>query len=108
MFSPRGHVSEAQLRFWETRGLFSLDRNPYLLAALIYIYDHAPGGDLPRNAGTLFRMLVRALWNVKEVEWHNKVLSDTHSSLWHKERSAKALKRLQSGGTPANAAPASG
>jgi hypothetical protein len=33
-----------------------------LLAALIYIYQNGPDGDLPRNTGQLFRGLARALW----------------------------------------------
>jgi hypothetical protein len=63
---PEG-ASESQLRFWEERGLFNLARNPYLLAALIYVHDRTPEGDLPRNMGTLFRMLVRALWERERV-----------------------------------------
>jgi len=44
------------------RSLVELARNPYLLAALIYIYLNAPAGALPRNAGQLFHALVKALW----------------------------------------------
>jgi hypothetical protein len=44
------------------RHLSHLARNPYLLAALIYIYQNGPDGDLPRNTGQLFQGLARALW----------------------------------------------
>lgn len=46
----------------DVRGLFRLAKNPYLLAALLFVYDNAPDGDLPRNNGTLFRALARASW----------------------------------------------
>jgi hypothetical protein len=53
---------------WERRNsrhLFHLARNPYMLGALVYLYQHIPDGDLPRNTGTLFRELVRRLWELE-------------------------------------------
>jgi hypothetical protein len=44
------------------RHLSPLADNPYMLAALIFIFANVPGGELPRNAGALFRSLARALW----------------------------------------------
>jgi hypothetical protein len=46
----------------DARHLSHLARNPYLLAALIYIYQNLPDGNLPRNTGQLFRSLAGALW----------------------------------------------
>ncbi len=46
----------------DARHLFRLARNPYLLAALIFVYTSSPDGDLPRNTGALMRMLAQALW----------------------------------------------
>lgn len=39
-----------------------LTRNPYLLSALVYLFERSPEHDLPRNAGKLFQGLARALW----------------------------------------------
>lgn len=50
--------SEAQ----SSRHLSPLAGNPYMLAALIFVFANVPGGELPRNAGALFRGLARALW----------------------------------------------
>lgn len=44
------------------RSLFRLARNPYLLSAMIYVYDSSQDGSLPRNTGALFQGLTRALW----------------------------------------------
>lgn len=43
-------------------GLMLLARNPYLLSALIIVFEQSAGGTLPGNTGTLFRGLARALW----------------------------------------------
>src|SRR5690606_41276123 len=48
-----GYIWHRQDAFY----LLRLARNPYLLAALIYIYKNSPEGDLPRNAGLLFRQI---------------------------------------------------
>ncbi|MGR7025562.1 TIR domain-containing protein [Geodermatophilus sp. URMC 62] len=45
-----------------SRDLFHLATNPYMLTALIYMYDYSPGRRLPSNMGILFRRLIRALW----------------------------------------------
>ena len=50
------------------RQLIHLARNPYMLAALIYLFIQIPEGELPRNTGTLFRRLVRALWEREPVQ----------------------------------------
>ncbi|MEZ4669738.1 MAG: FHA domain-containing protein [Anaerolineae bacterium] len=42
------------------RSLSRLSANPYMLSALIFIFQE--GGNLPTNTGTLFRDLARALW----------------------------------------------
>ncbi len=39
-----------------------LSTNPYLLSALIYLFEHSSGEAVPRNAGALIRGLARALW----------------------------------------------
>ncbi len=44
------------------RSLFRLAQNPYLLAALVFVYINMPDGDLPRNNGSLMRALANALW----------------------------------------------
>lgn len=44
------------------RHLFRLARNPYLLAALIYVYTANSHKALPSNTGKLFQRLVSALW----------------------------------------------
>ncbi len=46
----------------ESRSLFRLAKNPYLLTALMVVYKSSPEGDLPRNNGALFRRLAMALW----------------------------------------------
>lgn len=45
-----------------TTSLFQLAQNPYMLGALTYLYENSPNGRLPRNNGTLFQALARALW----------------------------------------------
>lgn len=46
----------------ESRGLASLIRNPYMLAALIFLYQQPGAQQLPHNNGALFARLTRALW----------------------------------------------
>jgi HEAT repeat protein len=46
----------------EGTGLLPLAQNPYMLSALIFLFEHTADGALPRNAGTLVRGLARALW----------------------------------------------
>lgn len=45
----------------DARHLYSLTRNPYMLSALIIVFDTTPNQELPRHNGKLFQMLVRAL-----------------------------------------------
>lgn len=42
--------------------LAQLAVNPYLLSALIYVFDQMPNDDLPRNSGMLFKSLAKTLW----------------------------------------------
>ncbi len=44
----------------DDRSLNRLSRNPYMLSALILLYQS--GGELPTNGGALFAKLARALW----------------------------------------------
>jgi len=46
----------------DPRRMSTLVVNPYLLGALVYLFEQSPGGDLPANNGALFRALARALW----------------------------------------------
>ena len=55
-------------RFTTPRPVAALARNPYLLTALIYLYLSAPEHVLPRNAGGLFRNLVKLLWKREETK----------------------------------------
>lgn len=55
--APRpGPTNERDANLW------TLARNPYLLTALIYLYQHSPSGTLPSNTGMLFRRLTSTLW----------------------------------------------
>lgn len=45
-----------------SRSLFRLAKNPYLLAALIFVFEQSPIGELPRNNGALMRAPAKALW----------------------------------------------
>ncbi|RMG70050.1 MAG: NACHT domain-containing protein [Chloroflexi bacterium] len=46
---------------WEEhRSLIHLARNPYMLAALLTVYEYQ--GDLPTNTGALFHTLAQVLW----------------------------------------------
>jgi tetratricopeptide (TPR) repeat protein len=49
--------------------LIKLTRNPYLLTALIIVYDNSKGGELPYYTSELFGRLVNALWE-REREKH--------------------------------------
>jgi ribosomal protein S18 acetylase RimI-like enzyme len=42
--------------------LHRLASNPYLLSALIYLFQYSAAEQIPRNAGRLFNRLSRALW----------------------------------------------
>lgn len=42
--------------------MLKLIRNPYLLGALIRLFEYSDIGKLPRNSGQLFRKLTKALW----------------------------------------------
>lgn len=53
-------LSENEETRESAHSLARLAHNPYMLSALIVVYEH--GGNLPRNTGTLFRRLARALW----------------------------------------------
>jgi HEAT repeat protein/tetratricopeptide (TPR) repeat protein len=43
-------------------GLAHLATNPYMLRALVYVYERSVPADLPHNAGLLSRRLTEALW----------------------------------------------
>ncbi|MBZ0281645.1 MAG: TIR domain-containing protein [Anaerolineae bacterium] len=50
--------------FWakqDRRHLYHLARNPYMLSALIVVFDSSSDKQLPSNNGKLFRMLINAL-----------------------------------------------
>ncbi len=53
---PQNEVTE------NAQNLMRLAKNPYLLAALVFVYRASPHGDLPRNNGALMQKLARALW----------------------------------------------
>ncbi|MEO8612459.1 MAG: TIR domain-containing protein [Chloroflexota bacterium] len=56
-------LPDDKARWEDAHSLFRLARNPYLLAALIFVYDKAPDSDLPRNNGALMQKMTRALWD---------------------------------------------
>jgi HEAT repeat protein len=58
-FLVRARLTNAR-RFEDTRYLLQLTHNPYMLSALIIVFQN--GGELPRNTGTLFHRLAMALW----------------------------------------------
>lgn len=45
-----------------THSFLHLAKNPYLLSALITIYQNSPNTNLPRNNGLLFQTLTKYLW----------------------------------------------
>ncbi|MGB3514121.1 MAG: hypothetical protein WBA93_33920 [Microcoleaceae cyanobacterium] len=49
--------------------------NPYLLYALIIIYQYEPGNKLPQNSGALFSRLVKALWKREREKPNTELLS---------------------------------
>ncbi|RME00354.1 MAG: TIR domain-containing protein, partial [Bacteroidetes bacterium] len=49
-----------QSRWEERRSLIHLARNPYMLAALLTVYEYQ--GELPTNTGALFHTLAQVLW----------------------------------------------
>ncbi|MGD9366956.1 MAG: tetratricopeptide repeat protein [Desulfobacteraceae bacterium] len=55
---PNSDAERQQLR---------LLQNPYLLGALIHLYERSGIGELPSNSGQLFKTLTRALW-ARELE----------------------------------------
>ena len=59
-------LGQSQSDAREAHSLGSLSRNPYMLSALIYVFERSPDGQLPRNMGSLFQKLVRALWKREE------------------------------------------
>ncbi|MBK8021301.1 MAG: HEAT repeat domain-containing protein [Chloroflexi bacterium] len=60
--------------------------NPYLLAALIFIYINTPNRDLPRNNGALFHRLAMALWERERIR-------NTHQGIPFEE-AARAFGKL--------------
>ncbi len=46
----------------DQRSLLRLAANPYMLSALIYLFQNSKTEGIPRSAGQLFQRLVRALW----------------------------------------------
>ena len=53
-------------QFHEPRRLSELVRNPYMLCALIYLYEKSPSHALPDKTAELFQLLVRAMWKREE------------------------------------------
>ena len=51
----------------DKRTLSGLANNPYMLSALIYLYDNTPNNDIPHNMGKLFQKLTRALWKREQL-----------------------------------------
>ncbi len=49
-------------KFQETRELASLASNPYMLSAMIFLYEKSSDKELPNKTGILFQKLLRALW----------------------------------------------
>jgi HEAT repeat protein len=45
----------------DERGFEAIAQNPYLLSALLILFQHSPEASLPHNNGALFRRLARAL-----------------------------------------------
>jgi len=54
--------------------LQQLASNPYLLYALIIIYQYEPNNKLPQNSGALFSRLVKALWKRERQKFTTKLL----------------------------------
>ena len=49
------------------RSLYKLAKNPYLLSALIFVFQNSTGSDLPLNNGELMYALVQALWERENI-----------------------------------------
>ncbi len=50
-----------------SRRLFRLARNPFMLTVMMVVYKNPPHGQLPRNPGALFKRLVMALWERERI-----------------------------------------
>jgi len=46
-----------------SRHLFQLARNPFLLSLLVIVFTRSPDGELPKNRGTLLQQLAAELWH---------------------------------------------
>jgi HEAT repeat protein len=46
----------------QSTNLLALARNPYLLSALIYLFETSEEKELPKNTGNLFKRLTETLW----------------------------------------------
>jgi hypothetical protein len=55
-------LADENIPAFRDRSLVHLAKNPYMLSALLYLYENSPTGGLPQNPGALFRRLARALW----------------------------------------------
>ena len=51
----------------DSRRLFRLARNPFMLTVMMVVYKNSPPGQLPRNPGALFKRLVMALWERERI-----------------------------------------
>ncbi|NDJ54640.1 MAG: TIR domain-containing protein [Chloroflexi bacterium] len=68
------------------QGLYNLSPNPFLLTALMLVYERSPKGTLPYNNGVLFQEMVRALWERE---------GETEPPIWVEyEEMEKSLARL--------------
>lgn len=54
-------IPHDELERQDARHLYHLAHNPYLLSALIVVFDTSPDQELPQSSGKLIRMLVLAL-----------------------------------------------
>lgn len=50
-----------------SRHLFQLARNPFLLSVLVVIFMRSPDGELPQNMGVLLNMLVAEMWHQEQL-----------------------------------------
>lgn len=46
-----------------SRHLFQMARNPFLLSVLVLVFMRSPDGELPQNTGALMKELTTELWN---------------------------------------------
>lgn len=70
------------------RAIASLARNPYMLSAFIYLYQHNSTQALPDNAGVLFSRLSRALW--EREQRRKRVVSEPAQTGWPQFKDALA------------------